>query len=176
MRLPSFEQVSADSETYARASRVLHRESNPGNARPLVQKHGDRELWVTPPPHPLTTPEMDGVYELPYARKPHPSLWRRKNPRVGDDQDVGHDHARLLRRLHLLLDHRARRPHHPEPLGRQRAARDREHPRQDTGLHRSDLRHRRPDRQHVPHGLQISRNREIVPAFVVRLSRAFART
>ena len=72
IRLPSFEQVSADAETYARASRVLHRESNPGNARALVQRHGDRELWVTPPPIPLTTEEMDRVYELPYARAPHP--------------------------------------------------------------------------------------------------------
>src|SRR5204862_426422 len=62
VRLPSFEQVQDDSETYARASRVLHRESNPGNARALVQRHGNRELWVTPPPIPLSTPEMDGVY------------------------------------------------------------------------------------------------------------------
>ena len=80
VRLPSFEQVAADPETYARASRVLHRESNPGNARPLVQKHGDRELWVTPPPIPLTTQEMDGVYELPYARAPHPTYGQQKIP------------------------------------------------------------------------------------------------
>jgi uncharacterized radical SAM protein YgiQ len=80
VRLPSYEIVAKDSEAYARASRVLHRESNPGNARPLVQKHGDRELWVTPPPHPLTTPEMDGVYELPYARAPHPSYGDAKIP------------------------------------------------------------------------------------------------
>jgi uncharacterized radical SAM protein YgiQ len=80
VRLPSFEQVSTDPETYARASRVLHRESNPGNARPLVQKHGDRELWVTPPPIPLTTPEMDEVYELPYARAPHPAYGDAKIP------------------------------------------------------------------------------------------------
>ncbi len=80
VRLPSYEQVAGDPETYARASRVLHRESNPGNARPLVQKHGDRELWVTPPPIPLTTPEMDGVYELPYARGPHPSYEGQKIP------------------------------------------------------------------------------------------------
>ncbi len=73
IRLPAFEQVEKDAEAYARASRVLHRESNPGNARPLVQRHGDRELWVTPPPIPLTTPEMDAVYDLPYARAPHPS-------------------------------------------------------------------------------------------------------
>jgi uncharacterized radical SAM protein YgiQ len=80
VRLPSFEQVQADPESYARASRVLHRESNPGNARPLVQRHGDRELWVTPPPIPLTTAEMDQVYELPYARAPHPSYGEEKIP------------------------------------------------------------------------------------------------
>jgi uncharacterized radical SAM protein YgiQ len=80
VRMPSFEQVERDPEVYARASRVLHRESNPGNARPLIQKHGDRELWVSPPPIPLTTPEMDGVYELPYARAPHPSYGDAKIP------------------------------------------------------------------------------------------------
>jgi len=73
VRLPGFEQVTQDREAYARASRVLHRESNPGNARALVQRHGDRDVWLTPPPIPLTTPEMDAVYELPYARAPHPS-------------------------------------------------------------------------------------------------------
>jgi uncharacterized radical SAM protein YgiQ len=72
IRLPSFAQVSGDPETYARASRVLHRESNPGNARGLVQNHGDHDVWLTPPPIPLTTPEMDAVYDLPYARSPHP--------------------------------------------------------------------------------------------------------
>ncbi len=80
IRLPAFEQVEKEPEAYARASRVLHRESNPGNARPLVQRHGDRELWVTPPPIPLTTAEMDGVYDLPYARAPHPSYGERAIP------------------------------------------------------------------------------------------------
>ncbi len=80
IRLPAFEQVERDPEAYARASRVLHRESNPGNARALVQKHGDRELWVTPPPIPLTTPEMDAVYDLPYARAPHPAYGEAKIP------------------------------------------------------------------------------------------------
>lgn len=80
VRLPSFAQVSGDPEAYARASRVLHRESNPGNARALVQRHGDRELWLTPPPVPLTTEEMDAVYELPYARAPHPSYGNAKIP------------------------------------------------------------------------------------------------
>ncbi|MCC6912104.1 MAG: YgiQ family radical SAM protein [Rhodospirillaceae bacterium] len=80
VRLPAFEQVEKDPELYARASRVLHRESNPGNARPLVQRHGERELWVTPPPIAISTPEMDGVYELPYARAPHPSYGDQKIP------------------------------------------------------------------------------------------------
>lgn len=80
VRLPSFAQVSNDREAYARASRVLHREANPGNARSLVQAHGDRELWLTPPPIPLTTKEMDGVYELPYARAPHPTYGDAKIP------------------------------------------------------------------------------------------------
>jgi uncharacterized radical SAM protein YgiQ len=73
VRLPGYEQVLTDSILYSHASRVVHLESNPGNARPLVQAHGDKELWVNPPPIPLTTPEMDGVFALPYARAPHPS-------------------------------------------------------------------------------------------------------
>ncbi len=80
VRLPSFEQVSRDPEIYAQASRVLHRESNPGNARPLVQRHGDKEVWLTAPPIPLTTPEMDGIYDLPYARAPHPFYGEAKIP------------------------------------------------------------------------------------------------
>jgi uncharacterized radical SAM protein YgiQ len=73
VRLPSFEQVTADKVLYAHASRVLHQESNPGNARALVQRHGDRDVWLNPPPIPLETNEMDGVYDLSYARAPHPS-------------------------------------------------------------------------------------------------------
>lgn len=73
IRLPSFEKVRADSALYAHASRVLHQEANPHNARPLAQKHGDREIWVNPPPIPLKTEEMDGVFDLPFQRRPHPS-------------------------------------------------------------------------------------------------------
>lgn len=72
VRLPDYEAVAADPVLYAHASRVLHLEANPGNARALVQKHGDREVWLNPPPIPLTTKEMDYVYDMPYARKPHP--------------------------------------------------------------------------------------------------------
>ena len=77
IRLPSYEQVKSDPVLYAHANRVLHLETNPGNARCLVQAHGEghtaRDVWITPPPIPLTTAEMDAVFDLPYARSPHPS-------------------------------------------------------------------------------------------------------
>jgi uncharacterized radical SAM protein YgiQ len=72
IRMPSYEQVQADPVLYAHASRILHLESNPGNARALVQRHGDVDVWLNPPPIPLTTREMDWVYERPYRRQPHP--------------------------------------------------------------------------------------------------------
>jgi uncharacterized radical SAM protein YgiQ len=80
IRLPSYEQVAADSVLYAHASRILHLESNPGNARALVQRHGDADVWLNPPPIPLTTKEMDWVYERPYKRQPHPSYGSAKIP------------------------------------------------------------------------------------------------
>lgn len=80
VRLPAYEEVSQDPVLYAHASRVLHLEANPGNARALVQQHGDREVWLNPPPIPLTTKEMDYVYDLPYARKPHPIYKNAKIP------------------------------------------------------------------------------------------------
>jgi uncharacterized radical SAM protein YgiQ len=72
IRIPSHEAVAADPVLYAHASRILHLESNPGNARALVQRHGDTQVWLNPPPIPLSTREMDWVYELPYQRAPHP--------------------------------------------------------------------------------------------------------
>ena len=80
VRLPDYEAVSKDPILYAHASRVLHLEANPGNARALVQKHGNREVWLNPPPIPLTTKEMDYVYDMPYARAPHPVYGKAKIP------------------------------------------------------------------------------------------------
>ncbi len=88
IRLPSYEQVKSDAVLYAHANRVLHLETNPGNARALVQRHGEghtaRDVWINPPPIPLTTAEMDHVFDLPYARSPHPSY---------ADENGGHDGA-----------------------------------------------------------------------------------
>ncbi|MDO5289718.1 MAG: YgiQ family radical SAM protein [Pseudomonadota bacterium] len=88
IRLPSYEQVKRDPVLYAHANRVLHLETNPGNARALVQAHGEgsaaRDVWINPPPIPLTTAEMDWVFGLPYARSPHPAY---------ADADGRHDRA-----------------------------------------------------------------------------------
>ena len=80
IRLPSYNKVRNDPALYAHASRVLHQESNPHNARVLVQKHDTKEIWVNLPPIPLATDEMDGVFDLPYQRRPHPSYGDAKIP------------------------------------------------------------------------------------------------
>ena len=73
IRLPSFEKVRNDAILDAHASRVLHLETNPGNARALVQSHDGKDLWLNPPPIPLSMEEMDYIFDRPFARVPHPS-------------------------------------------------------------------------------------------------------
>ena len=73
IRIPSFDQVVKSKPLYAHTSRVFHLETNPGNARALVQEYEGQYLWLTPPPFPLETDELDGVFDLPYARRPHSS-------------------------------------------------------------------------------------------------------
>ncbi|MGN0920508.1 MAG: YgiQ family radical SAM protein [Cellvibrio sp.] len=80
VRLPAYEKVRNDAVLYAHASRVLHQEANPYNARPLVQRHGNREIWINPPPLPLETDELDSVFDLPYQRVPHPVYGDQKIP------------------------------------------------------------------------------------------------
>ena len=80
LRLPAYEAVRDDPVLYAHASRILHVESNPGNARALVQRHGELDVWLNPPPIPLASEELDAVYELPYRRVPHPSYGAAKIP------------------------------------------------------------------------------------------------
>jgi uncharacterized radical SAM protein YgiQ len=72
IRLPAYDEVADDAVLYAHASRILHLESNPGNARALVQRHGAQQVWLNPPPIPLSSEEMDWIYDLPYQRRPHP--------------------------------------------------------------------------------------------------------
>jgi len=80
LRLPDWERVRRDPDAHAHMARTIRRETNPYNARTLVQAHGDRDVWVHPPPMPLSTEELDAVYELPYARSPHPAYEGRRIP------------------------------------------------------------------------------------------------
>ncbi len=80
IRLPSFNDVTRDPVLYAHANRILHQETNPGNARALVQNQGGQKIWINPPPIPLTTEEMDFVFGMEYARVPHPAYADKKIP------------------------------------------------------------------------------------------------
>jgi uncharacterized radical SAM protein YgiQ len=80
VRIPAYDEVRNDPVLYSHTSRILHLESNPYNARPMVQKHGSRDIWINPPPIPLETKELDKVFELPYQRIPHPFYGDAKIP------------------------------------------------------------------------------------------------
>jgi len=80
IRLPAYQSVREDKVLYAHTSRILHLETNPGNAFALVQQHGERDVWLNPPPIPLTTEEMDGVFDLPYTRVPHKQYGKKNIP------------------------------------------------------------------------------------------------
>jgi uncharacterized radical SAM protein YgiQ len=79
-RLPSYEDVSKDTRAFAEMTRIAHRETNPLNAKRLVQAHGTETVVVNPAALPLAEGEMDFVYGLPYSRRPHPSYGDEKIP------------------------------------------------------------------------------------------------
>ncbi|OJH40647.1 YgiQ family radical SAM protein [Cystobacter ferrugineus] len=79
--LPSYEEVVADKEAFARMSRDFQMETNPGNGRPLAQRHGNRAVYFNPPALPLedgagkgnsASVAMDELYDLKFNRVPHP--------------------------------------------------------------------------------------------------------
>jgi uncharacterized radical SAM protein YgiQ len=70
--LPAFEVVKEDRHAFADMTRRLHHETNPNNARRLVQRHGDRVVVINPPAHSLSETDLDHMHELPYTRYPHP--------------------------------------------------------------------------------------------------------
>ncbi|MFO0672877.1 MAG: hypothetical protein U0235_25225 [Polyangiaceae bacterium] len=118
--LPSYDDVRSDKEAFAKMSRAFQYETNAHNGRPLLQVHGSEAVYFNPPALPLSEAEMDGLYDPAVHAASAPEL---RGARAGlrDHQELDRHHARLLRRLHVLQHHRARRSHHPEPLQRQRA-------------------------------------------------------
>src|SRR5262249_40722881 len=78
--LPSFELVKTDKRQFARATKIIHQETNPANARPLVQFHDRQAVVCTPPPLPVSQEDMDRIYGLSYTRRPHPMYKGQKIP------------------------------------------------------------------------------------------------
>jgi uncharacterized radical SAM protein YgiQ len=77
VRLPGHEEVAADKRAFAEMSRAFQFETNPGNARPLLQPHGAEAVYFNPPAFPLDTGQMDALYDLPFTRVPH---WSYREP------------------------------------------------------------------------------------------------
>jgi uncharacterized radical SAM protein YgiQ len=78
--LPSYDEVVADKRAFARMTKIAHNETNPHNARRLVQYYDREAVVVNSPALPLTESEMDRVYGLPYTRRPHPSYGNQSIP------------------------------------------------------------------------------------------------
>ena len=159
IRLPSYEKVRSDPVLYAHANRVLHLETNPGNARALVQAHGGQELWLNPPAKPLTTAEMDYVYGLPYARVPHPAY--------GDARIPAYEMIRfsvnIMRGCFGGCTFCSITEHEGRII--------RKDPGHGSRLHRRYFGPRRTDGEYVPARLQKPRNRICLPTAQLRLSR-----
>ena len=71
--LPTFDEVKANKHAFVEATRLIHINTSPFNAKTLVQYHDRQAVVVTPPALPITEAEMDAIYDLPYTRHPHPS-------------------------------------------------------------------------------------------------------
>ena len=167
--LPSYEEVKTDKHQFARATKIIHQETNPLNAKRLVQFH-DRQAIVCNPPPLADQPGRHGPDLRPAVHaQAAPDVQGPEDPGLRGRQGLGDDHARLLRRLHVLLDHRAPGADHPVAvagIGPGRAAADGPGPE----LLGRRLRHRRPDGQHVPDELHPARGRGQVQAALVRPS------
>ena len=72
LKLPSYEEVKTDKAAFVKATRIIHQETNPLNAKRLVQYHDRQAVVVNPPGLPISQVDMDRIYGLPYTRKPHP--------------------------------------------------------------------------------------------------------
>jgi uncharacterized radical SAM protein YgiQ len=91
--LPSYEEVFRDKRAFSEMTRIAHLETNPYNARRLVQFHGSEAVVVNPPAMPLEPDEIDRVYDQPFTRRPHPSYGEQKIPAL----EVVRDSIQIMR-------------------------------------------------------------------------------
>ncbi len=73
LTLPSYEEVVADKVQFAEATRIIHNETNPYNAKRLIQWHGTQAVVINPPQFPISEQAMDRIYGFSYTRQAHPS-------------------------------------------------------------------------------------------------------
>ena len=93
LELPAYEAVVADTLAFCEMTRIAHLETNPHNARRLVQRHGREAVVVNPPALPLEQAEMDAVYGLPFTRRPHPAYGAARIPAF----EVVRDSVQIMR-------------------------------------------------------------------------------
>ncbi len=77
LRLPDWEALKDDPKLLLPLTRTVEKEQSPYNGRRMVQSHGRRAVLVESPAFPLSQSELDALYELPFARGPHPSYRER---------------------------------------------------------------------------------------------------
>ena len=78
--LPAYEATKVDHDAFCEMTRISHLETNPHNAKRLVQRHGREAVVINPPALPLEEHEMDRVYALPFTRRPHPRYGTQRIP------------------------------------------------------------------------------------------------
>jgi uncharacterized radical SAM protein YgiQ len=169
--LPSYEEVTGDKKAFALMSRQFQYETNPHNGRPLLQVHGEEAVYFNPPAEPLTEKEMDGLYDLPFTRLPHPSY---AGARIPAYETVKHSivtmrgcfggctfcsitehEGRIIQSRSGGSGLRERPPRSARSLA-------------DGWLPRHDHRSRRPDGQHVQDDVQGRAHRKRLPPPLVR--------
>lgn len=74
IELPGYDALCSNKLEYAKSFAIQYRNTDPFSAKPLIEQYGEKRYIVqNPPAKPLSTQEMDDVYELPYMRNYHPS-------------------------------------------------------------------------------------------------------
>lgn len=77
LTLPSFEEVRDEKKKFAKAAYFIEYEASPYNGKRLIQHHGSKAVVVNPPALPLSTEELDSIYELPFTKEQHPKYKER---------------------------------------------------------------------------------------------------
>lgn len=73
IKLPAYDNIKIDPPLYAKHFAVQLKHADPFSAKHLIEEYGGRFCIQNPSPFPLSSRELDRVYELPYLRRAHPS-------------------------------------------------------------------------------------------------------